>query len=165
MASRLDSPCGNTAKSWQAKKIKNRLLDLDKMIQAIPNPAESSWEEQRKKTEEFYSHLRETWERFVEEKLLNGVVARFQAGVKTQSLKGVGVEDSDYRKVFHAMKKASAFTGHDVAVGRQYSLPTREEMKQDLEELREYEKALRKRQQDLEGKRKLLEEPTTAKGN
>ena len=33
---------------------------------------------------DFYSDLRETWERLVEELLLNGAVTRFQLGVKTQ---------------------------------------------------------------------------------
>jgi hypothetical protein len=39
----------------------------------------------------FYTDLRETWERLVEEVLLGKVVEQFNRDVKTQSLKGVVV--------------------------------------------------------------------------
>ena len=51
--------------------------------------------------------LRETWERLVEEVLLYRVVERFGSDVKTQSLKGVVVDDDDYKTIFWAMKRAS----------------------------------------------------------
>jgi hypothetical protein len=112
--------------------------------------------------EEFYSKLRETWERLVEECLLNDVVGRFQPGVATQSLKGVNVTDEDYVKVFFAMKKASEFSGHDRPAGRQPVVRTKDEMKNDLGELWKYEKELRKRADDLGKQRRALETPPTA---
>lgn len=59
---------------------------------------DKSGEIYRKATVDFYTDLRETWERLIEERLLNGVIGRFQSGVKTQSLKGVHVDDEDYKK-------------------------------------------------------------------
>jgi hypothetical protein len=112
---------------------------------------------------EYYVLLRETWERLVEERLLNGVVGRFEPGVKTQSLKGVLVEDPDYQKVFSAMAKASRYSGHDGAVGFQTSLPTIVEMRGDIDLLRGYEVALKKRSAQAEERRKALEDPISIK--
>ena len=90
--------------------------------------------------------------------LLNGVVGRFESGVKTQSLKGVLVEDADYQKIYTAMSKASRYSGHDAAVRLQTSVPTVEEMQEDLQLLVEYERSLKKRSEQLESRRKPLEE-------
>ena len=66
----------------------------------------------------FCTDLRETWERLVEEVLLGKVVERFNSDVKTQSLKGVVVDDDDYVKIYWAMKRASERSGHDMASAR-----------------------------------------------
>lgn len=150
---------------WQAKKVKERLTVIERMLDQIPDPASCSQEKYWRHTEDLYSRLRETWERFVEEKLLNSVVSRFQSGVQTQSLRGVLVEDEDYRKIFFAMKKASTFSGHDTAVSRQTSPPSQEEMKRDIEELRTYEKELHKRQDQIEKNRRALETPRATPNN
>jgi len=150
---------------WPAKRVKERLAVIEKMLNQMPDPAGCSQEKYWRHTEDFYTRLRQTWERFVEEKLLNSVVGRFQTGVQTQSLKGVSVEDDDYRRIFFAMKKASTFSGHDTAVSRQTSPPSREEMKRDIDELRTYEKELNKRRDQIESNRKALEEPPTTLNN
>jgi hypothetical protein len=147
---------------WQVKKVKDRLPFLESMITTMPDQASSAPSEYQQKMEEFYSKLRETWERLVEECLLNDVVGRFQPGVATQSLKGVNVTDEDYVKVFFAMKKASEFSGHDRPAGRQPVVRTKDEMKNDLGELWKYEKELRKRADDLGKQRRALETPPTA---
>jgi energy-coupling factor transporter ATP-binding protein EcfA2 len=147
---------------WQVKKVRERLPYLESMITALPDQASSTPSEYQQKTEEFYSKLRETWERLVEECLLNDVVGRFQPGVATQSLKGVSVTDDDYVKVFFAMKKASEFSGHDRPAGRQPVVRTKDEMKNDLGELWKYEKELKKRADDLGKQRRVLETPPAA---
>jgi hypothetical protein len=91
--------------------------------------------------------------------LLNGVVGRFQPGVATQSLKGVNVTDEDYQKVFFAMRKASEFSGHDWALGREGDLPTISMMRGELAAIREYDKELTKRAEQLEKQRRELEQP------
>ena len=82
------------------KKVRERLPILDVMVNSLPDQGACPPAEYRAKDEEFYSKLRETWERVVEECLLNDVVGRFQPGVATQSLKGVEVTDADYAKIF-----------------------------------------------------------------
>ena len=46
--------------------------------------------------------------------LLGKVVERLNTDVKTQSLKGVIVDDEDYKTVFWAMKRISERSGHDM---------------------------------------------------
>jgi hypothetical protein len=147
---------------WQVKKVKDRLTFLESMITAMPDQVSCTPSEYQQKMEEFYSKLRETWERLVEECLLNDVVGRFQPGVATQSLKGVNVTDDDYVKVFFAMKKASEFSGHDRPAGGQPVIRTKDEMKNDLGELWKYEKELKKRSDELGKQRRALETPPLA---
>jgi energy-coupling factor transporter ATP-binding protein EcfA2 len=147
---------------WQVKKVRERVAILEGMVNAMPEQAQCAPDEYQKKTEDFYSKLRETWERVVEECLLNDVVGRFQPGVATQSLKGVSVTNDDYRKVFFAMKKASEFSGHDRPAGRQPVARSKNEMKNDLGEVWAYEKELKKRSESLAKERRDLEVPPAA---
>lgn len=147
---------------WQVKKVKERLPVLDAMLKTMPNPQACPPAEYQQKAEEYYSKLRETWERVVEECLLNDVVGRFQPGVATQSLKGVEVTSADYTRVFFAMKKASEFSGHDRAVGRPPAIRTKDEMRSDYDEICAYEKDLRRRSEALSKSRRALENPPPA---
>lgn len=161
------SGCGTVlidAAPWQAKKTKERIHELEETLAKIPELATCGSEQYLKHVEDFYSGVRETWERLVEERLFNGVVGRFQPGVKTQSLAGVVVEDDDFTKVCRGMTKASNYSGHDRATGKQNLMPNKSEMKKDLEELREYDKALAKRAEDVRKKRTPdVEAPKKAK--
>ncbi len=148
---------------WQVKKVRQRLVTLEVTLKGIPDPAQISETDFAAHVKVFYGLLRETWERLVEERLLNGVVGRFEPGVKTQSLKGVVVEDTDYQTVFAAMKKASRYSGHDGAPSFQTSMPSTGEMRQDLDSLRAYEQALKKRSDQVDDRRRELEEPIKAK--
>lgn len=147
---------------WQVKKVRERLPILDVMVNSLPDPRACTPTEYQQKTEEFYSKLRETWERVVEECLLNDVVGRFQPGVATQSLKGVEVTDADYSKIFFAMKKASEFSGHDRAAARPPVVRSKDEVRNDLGELWLYEKELRRRSDTLARTRRALENPPAA---
>src|ERR1700722_11502802 len=95
----------------------------------------------------------ETWERFVEEVLLCGVVERFSAGVKTQSLKDLAVEDGDYQVIYAAMKKVSERSGHDMAAGRQIPTPDKAEMRADLEHLDQFRTQIHRRKNDTRTRR------------
>ena len=94
---------------------------------------------------------------------MNGVVARFSSGVKTQSLKEVVVEDGDYQLVFANMKRVSEFSGHDMAAGRQIPSPELAEMQRDLEALDRYRNEVHRRKNDLRARRQALEEPPVAR--
>ena len=59
---------------WQVKKVNERISVLEKMIAEIPDLTDCTPEEHQSNTVSFYTRLRETWERLVEECLLKGVV-------------------------------------------------------------------------------------------
>lgn len=141
------------AAPWQAKKVKERLTDLEQVLNAMPEQKEADAQAYQQAVKAFYSGLRETWERLVEERLFNGVVGRFQPGVKTQSLSGVVVEDSDFERIYRAMTKVSHYSGHDWPTSKVSAPPNKNEMRGDLVELREYQKALGKRAQTLSDSR------------
>ena len=147
---------------WQVKKTHERISILEQLLNGMPSDCSVSKKDYEKHVGQFYGTLRQTWERLVEELLLNNVVGRFQTEVKTQSLKSVTVTDEDYRKVFFAMKKASEYSGHDWATARECVLPTKTSMLEDLMSLQDYQKELRKRKGELEKKRRELEGPSKA---
>jgi ABC-type polar amino acid transport system ATPase subunit len=144
---------------WGAKKVGARLGDLEQKLATIRKEADAAGDAYRERVKSFYTDLRETWERLVEELLLGGVVERFQLGVETLSLKQVKVDDEDYRRVFFGMKRASEYSGHDRAAGAQAILPAKDEIAQDLADLRAYADTLKKRNQKLGEERKRLEKP------
>lgn len=142
---------------WVAKKVGGRFPSLDAILGAIPDIDSVHVDQYRSAVVHFYANVRETWERLVEELLLGGVVERYNQGVKTQSLKSVSVVDEDYRKVYFEMRKVSGYSGHDTALGRQASLPTKDQMRTDLTTLKEYAAELKTRNRQLDEQRKLLE--------
>ena len=60
------------------------------------------------------------------------------------------------------MRKASEFSGHDWAKGREGGFPSKNSMVQDLTNIREYEKELTQRGAQLEKSRRELEQPPKA---
>ena len=114
---------------WEAKPTNKRINLLLEKIKALENIADKDGNTYREGVEGFYTDLRETWERLVEEVLLSKVVERFGSDVKTQSLKGVVVADEDYKTIFWAMKRASERSGHDMAAAKNIPLPKIEELK------------------------------------
>lgn len=146
---------------WEVKKTKDRIGALNALLMGIPEEPQSL-EDHAQQVRNFYTRLRETWERLVEECLLRNVVGRFQPGVQTQSLKGVNVTDEDYKLVFFNMKKVSEYSGHDWATGREGKPPSKEDMAKDLAILKSYREELTERAKKLEGQRRELEHPPKA---
>jgi hypothetical protein len=125
---------------WEAMTTRSRYNSLKVMLQELKRldkKDETTGTEFRDSCYRFYGSLRETWERLVEEKLLNKVVTRFECGVSTQRLaRLVDICQEDIDKVDMAMTKCSTyFRGHDsaAAVGDPY--PTIEEVEEDLNAL------------------------------
>ncbi|WP_375749926.1 AAA family ATPase [Vibrio sp. HN007] len=126
---------------WEALTTSKRLKALNVELQDIKKIDKKGTEaEFRKASREFYGRLRESWERLIEEKLLNRVVNRFERGIQTQRLRRLtDITDADIAMVDTAMTKCSTyFTGHDSApaVGDPY--PTVEEIEADLKQLSNY---------------------------
>lgn len=147
---------------WQVKGVQDRMAELTAKLVELKGQTGRTPDDALREVEAFYTKLRESWERAVEECLFNKVVGRFQTDVKTQSLKGAFVTDEDYKTVFFAMKKASEYSGHDRPAGRQPTMRAVEDMQNDLEELRTFFKSTKARRVALETTRAALETPSKA---
>jgi hypothetical protein len=100
---------------WPGQSVKKRIGHLRKRLQEFPSAVEIGPEAHRREVKGWYEELRETWERMVEEILLNGVVVRFRAGVETQRLAAVpDLTVARRAAVVAGMKRCSLFT-HDEA--------------------------------------------------
>ena len=147
---------------WEAKTTKKRIDLLCKKIKALEAIVDRDGDTYRQGVEGFYTDLRETWERLVEEVLLSRVVERYGSDVKTQSLKGVVVKDEDYQKIYWAMKRVSERSGHDMAAAKNIPIPKIEDLKKEVSILNKYRDTLHKRSKATEETRKKLEKPPIA---
>ncbi|PVM93642.1 AAA family ATPase [Caulobacter endophyticus] len=147
------------AEPWSAQKVSSRIEELRKRAKVIEGIANHEGELYRRAAKDFYTDLRETWERLVEELLLGKVVERYSSDVRTQSLRSITVTSEDHKTVFFAMKRVSEFSGHDQAVGKQVATPTPDDMKKDLDAINEYRVMIASRAKELEKERKALEAP------
>jgi len=88
----------------------------------------------RQQVKTWFELLREAWERAVEEKLFNGVVGRFQPGIKTMSLSSVRVTPELTSAVEKGMTQASKWT-HDQAPALNRPPPKAADLKATVDDL------------------------------
>lgn len=125
---------------WDAMKVNQRTAKLDQFVSEAKK-AETAGDTvgYRRLFGEFYSSLRSTWERSVEEVLFNQVVQRLEKEVRTMSLDGVQVDDEAVEAVFQGMTRSSnMIKAHDHAAAANSSLPSSDELVQDLEALKQF---------------------------
>ena len=96
---------------------------------------------------DLYGRLRETWERAVEELLLNDSVRRFRRSIETNRLSKLsGIKSEDIELIEAAMTKCSKYLrGHDKAVAINEPVPAPTELKADVERLDNWVLGMRKR--------------------
>ncbi|MCQ1766781.1 AAA family ATPase [Neorhizobium galegae] len=145
------------------------VADLNARIETLRNRAKElksvkdfDTDQYRRQTKDFYSDLRESWERAVEEVVLAKTVVRFVPDVMTGRLKEVTVTDEDYRTIFFAMKRASERSGHDMSAGRDIPQPSPDEMETDLKVLEDFKIELGRRRKVTSATRSALENPVGA---
>ena len=97
---------------------------------------------------DIYGFLRETWERGVEEVLLEGIVERYRPSVQTQHkiLKLSDISKIDCEAVQAAMSKCSThMRGHDMSAADNQPFPGPEEIEQDIGAFAAWVKSIRER--------------------
>jgi len=133
---------------WDALPIGKRIGILKNDYQRIEKIERTSTEEVYKNSvQPLYGKLRETWERFVEEVLLNGIIQRFGREIQTQRLsKLTDLTEDDYNKVDLNMSKCSkCFLGHDTAGALIEEMPDSSEFLSDIVLLEDFAKDIRAR--------------------
>jgi len=133
---------------WAAQSTKSRLGTLreawqraDKVFRVEGHGAYEPFGTQ------IYARLRQTWERAIEEVLLNKVVERFREGIETKRLGMVtDVSAADYEAVDAGMTKCSKWEGgHDQALAVNEPVPSPDELKADIDALDAWVKTVQTR--------------------
>ncbi len=129
---------------WDAANVKERIGLLKEECGGLKIVyKKGSQTEYKLKAILLYGHIRETWERLVEELLLNGIVYRFARDIQTKRLKRLtDIQDGDYKIVDNAMKKCSVFL-HDKSPDLNEDIPDPSEIMSDIDELEKYSKELK----------------------
>jgi len=130
---------------WVAMSVKQRVGCLRRELQAARS-AENSGDQSTylQKAHWIYDHLRQSWERAVEEVLFNRVVTRFSDGVETQRLKHVtDITDTDVQYIDMEMTRCSGFL-HDEAGAMYAGMPGPEIISADIDKLADWVTELRK---------------------
>ena len=136
---------------WDALSVKKRIGILKNDLQVLQKIEREETEEvYRERVKPIYGKLRETWERFVEEIVLNKVIQRFGREIQTQRLKVLtDITDDDYQKIDMNMGKCSTyFYGHDSAGTLIEDIPSIDEVTADIDVLEKYLKEMRKRKRN-----------------
>lgn len=142
---------------WHCMNTNQRIEYLREEIKKFENLYSTDQPEYDKNAADWYCLLRETWEHLVEEFLFNKTIERFSKEVKTQSLAGAYVDDSDYEEIYKAMSKSSEWMrGHDKSKALDVHRPPPQELKDDVKALEDYRTTIKKRKTDTEKKRKSL---------
>lgn len=133
---------------WYSMTVKSRLGVLNEGLQALKNSeAKETQEEYDQKVKPYYSKLRETWERVVEELVLNKTVQRFGREISTQRLeKVIDLTEADYKVINDNMTRCSKLMlGHDTAGALLEKMPDCDSVENDLNSLKDYIKEMRSR--------------------
>jgi len=133
---------------WDALPVRKRIGLLKSECQQLEKIEGTETEEvYKERAKVLYGKLRETWERFIEEVLLNGAIQRFGRTIQTKKLsKIIDLTIDDYKLVDANMSKCSTyFTGHDTAGGLIEEMPDSHEFLADLKILEDYNKQINTR--------------------
>jgi len=149
---------------WHACGTGKRIAYLKNEIAPYKKMQVESPDEYRHRVSGFYGKLRETWERAIEEVLLQDVVQRFRPSIETKRLERVSIEPSDYLVIEAGMSKCSTWmTGHDTAAAIDSPPPSHEEVVNDLKNLEDFAKSLSARAEKTKKAMGALTEAPAAK--
>jgi hypothetical protein len=125
---------------WDALEVGKRMVILETLIKEVKHAeAAEDPEQYRSKVVRFYSRLRSTWERCIEEVVFNKVVERYDKAVKALRLTEVSIDTEAITAILIGWGRASGFIeAHDHAVGENKALPTTDDLQEDLKVLKDF---------------------------
>ncbi len=128
---------------FKAMRLRQRVGVLSQEVAQWSNqPGPRDFDEAWSRICNFYSRLRISWERAVEERLFRGVVQRFQREVKTLALGDVSVTPELVAAVEEGMTRCSQFV-HDEPPAASTTLPGRTDLAADLAKLQDFDRQTR----------------------
>lgn len=130
---------------WVAMTVKDRIKYLNGRAQEAQKLFNDHGDHvYRPVAKELYGQLRETWERAIEEVLLNKAVLRFGRAIETKRLKVISdITEADLALVDKHMSKCSLYV-HDQPAEVNEPIPSSDELKADIKALEEWVSTMRK---------------------
>lgn len=113
------------------KYLRNKLVTLQKIERT------KSQDEYTTAAKAWYGLLREGWERAVEERLLKGVVERFNPAIQTQKLRKLHIEPQFLTDIETGMTDCSSWV-HDAAEGLNPTIPDTVKAAEDLSQFEKF---------------------------
>ena len=148
---------------WEAMSVKDRLSVLNSMVKEISQYHGKDRVKYNKEAASVYGLLRETWEAFIEQNLLNDTVRRHDIDVRTQQLVWVEIRDEDCKTIDEGMSKCSRWmTGHDKSQTLSVNRPAPNEIRDDIRILRAFRDEINHRHKEVQKRRKTVLEPPAA---
>ena len=133
---------------WVAMSTKKKIGRLKKGYQdANKRFLDGDQDAYEKDAKYLYGLLRETWERAIEEVLLNGVIERYRPDIQTKQIASIAsITDKDCETIRVAMQKCSRWLpGHDQAAAARAPVPDPDELNDDIDALKAWVTAIRTR--------------------
>lgn len=127
-----------TAEQWRHVSVAERIKRLNVRIENVGvlyrAKDDTAYE---KEARDIVGAIRETWEYFVEQELLDGIVQRHERAIQTQRLKRlVDISDADVLAVEGGMKISSRWlTGHAAPANDATQIITPDQLKAELQKL------------------------------
>ncbi|KTD18261.1 hypothetical protein Ljor_2567 [Legionella jordanis] len=134
---------------WKGKSIKDRIDKLEKLLNKAEQYYQNNDEDcYHQEATSIYNKLRATWERGLEEIGFARVILRYRDYINTKDLVKVSVLTRDDCEIFErGFKKCCDITdAHDPALGRNIELPSPQEIKQDIQNLKTWMDSIKSRQ-------------------
>ena len=142
---------------WHIMRVNERINYLEERFAKFRDLYRSNWRKYNEKAGSLYSMLRETWEAAVEEVLFDKTIIRFGSKVQTLRLKSVEVTDEDYREIYLGMEKCSTWMlGHDKAKSIDENRPDPDEIRDDINKLKEFIARIKERKKKKNQERELI---------
>jgi ABC-type dipeptide/oligopeptide/nickel transport system ATPase subunit len=125
---------------WDALSVGDRVLSLQTLIRNAEEADQAGEPEVYHSTvSKFYSRLRSTWERCIEELVINKVVERYDKAVKALRLTEVVVDTDVITEILVGWTRASAgIEAHDHAVAENKSVASLDDLRDELKALNEF---------------------------
>lgn len=123
---------------FDTMKTGRRIDFLEKRINPIKTKFENNEEDYKSETESFYKDLRRTWERAIEETLLNGIVIRYRRDVKPGNVNGIFIKDADKQLIADNMHTCSKYMHDPADETGGTETPTPDNMKDDLQIIKDW---------------------------
>lgn len=133
---------------WVAMNVKDRIGALRSRWQSGEKTYRTSGADAYEtEARDIYGLLREAWERAITEILLNDVVERYRPSIQTQKVRYLhDITEQDCKGVEEGMTECSRWIrGHDQAAADGTPFPSPSDLKQRIDELDAWVKAIRKR--------------------